>query len=94
MSGTVSEVHLPGADSFVFQGTCCFDPREEQGRKQCACSAHGQALAQEWTKMQPVAAPLQPHEKKMVLSSLVCHLAEEDSTLMETEAGKNQTKAR
>lgn len=32
--------------------------------------------------------------KKMVLSSLVCHLAEEDSTLMETEAGKNQTKAR
>lgn len=47
MSGTVSEVHLPGADSFVFQGTCCFDPKEEQGGKQCACSAHGQALAQE-----------------------------------------------
>lgn len=31
MSVMVNEVHLPDADSFVFQGRCCFDPTEEQG---------------------------------------------------------------
>lgn len=49
-----------------------------------------------WKAKADAAYGVPPSEsmEKMVLSYPVCHLAEEDSKLMETEAGKNQTKAR
>lgn len=59
---------------------------------------HGQAQTQEWAEkqrqMQPTVSPPPNPQKKMVLSYPVCHLAKEDSKLMETEAGKNLTKER